>query len=244
MVSGNAAADAVAIARATPSLKVGLHLVLVEDVPTLPIDAIPDLVDKSGHFRRDLVRAGTEMFVWPKVRRQLAAEITAQFEAFKATGLLLDHVNAHKHYHLHPTIASLILSIGARYGMRALRVPSEPIALIRSIEPTKVTMAQTAVAFWSRFLRMRARRKGLIVPDQVFGLAWSGAMTGQRIREVLARLPQGISEIYTHPATAGGFAGQAAGYRYVDELLGLTASDTLELVKRRRLRLCSFSDLG
>jgi chitin disaccharide deacetylase len=244
MVGGNAAADAIAIARRVPSLKLGLHLVLVEDVPALPAQAIPDLVDASGHFRRDLVRAGTEMFLRPKVKRQLAAEITAQFEAFKATGLALDHVNAHKHYHLHPTIAALILSIGPRYGMRALRVPSEPINVIRAIEPVPITAPQVAVAFWSRFLRSRARRNGIIVPDHVFGLAWSGAMTGTRMRGVLAHLPQGLSEIYTHPATAGGFAGEAAGYRYADELLGLTARETVELVKKLRLRLCGFSDLS
>jgi hypothetical protein len=34
----------------------------------------------------------------PRARRQLAAEIRAQFEAFRATGLPLDHVNAHKHF--------------------------------------------------------------------------------------------------------------------------------------------------
>ncbi len=244
MVGGNAATEAIAIARRVPSLKVGLHLVLVEDVPTLAPQAIPDLVDASGHFRRDLVRVGTGMFMRPKVQRQLAAEITAQFETFKATGLALDHVNAHKHYHLHPTIAALILSIGPRYGMRALRVPSEPVALLRPIEPVQTSAAQTAVAFWSRFLRLRARHKGILVPDQVFGLAWSGAMTGERLRGILAHLPPGVSEVYTHPATANGFAGEAAGYRYADELAGLTALETVELVKRLRLRLCSFSELG
>ena len=39
------------------------------------------------------------------VKRQLRAEIEAQFAAFAATGLPFDHVNTHKHFHLHPTIA-------------------------------------------------------------------------------------------------------------------------------------------
>ena len=42
------------------------------------------------------------------LRAQLRAEIEAQFAAFEATGLALDHVNAHKHFHLHPTIAGLL----------------------------------------------------------------------------------------------------------------------------------------
>ena len=66
---------------------------------------MPDLVDGSGNFRTDMARAGAAMFFLPRVRRQLEAEIEAQFAAFAATGLPLDHVNAHKHFHLHPTIA-------------------------------------------------------------------------------------------------------------------------------------------
>ena len=45
MVSAPAAADAVARARRMPSLRVGLHLVLVEAWPTLPAADLPDLTD-------------------------------------------------------------------------------------------------------------------------------------------------------------------------------------------------------
>ncbi|WP_413993669.1 hopanoid biosynthesis-associated protein HpnK [Labrys okinawensis] len=244
MVGAAAAEGAVAIARRLPTLKIGLHLVLVEDVPILPAQRIPSLVDSAGRFRRDLVRAGTGMFVSPKTKRQLAAEITAQFEAFRSTGLALDHVNAHKHYHLHPTVASLLFAIGPRYGMRALRIPSEPAAVISAIEPAAATAARAAVALWSNLLGRRARRRDLLVPDQVFGLAWSGAMTGARLRGVLSHAPDGVTEIYTHPATTGGFPGHAPGYSYAEELAGLTAPETRDLVERLALRLCSFSGLG
>src|SRR3984957_6371068 len=133
MVSGAAAADAVRRARAMPSLRVGLHLVLVEGKPVLPAVSVPDLVDAQGNFRTDMARAGAAMFFLPKVRRQLAAEIEAQFAAFAATGLALDHVNAHKHFHLHPTIAGLIVKIGKRHGVKGARVPLEPHAVLGRI---------------------------------------------------------------------------------------------------------------
>ena len=56
MVAGDAAADAVARARAMPSLGVGLHLVLVEGRPVLPPESIPALVDQTGRFRCDMAR--------------------------------------------------------------------------------------------------------------------------------------------------------------------------------------------
>jgi predicted glycoside hydrolase/deacetylase ChbG (UPF0249 family) len=37
-----------------------------------------------------------------------------------------DHVNAHHHLHLHPTVSHLLLNVGKEYGMKAMRLPYEP----------------------------------------------------------------------------------------------------------------------
>lgn len=212
MVAGEAAADAVARARAMPSLGVGLHLVLVEGRPVLPPERLPALVGPDGLFRRDMVRLAIRIFADPAARRQLSAEIEAQFAAFAATGLPLDHVNAHKHFHLHPTIAATVLRIGRRHGMTAIRAPFEQGT--RGVE-----------GWWAQRLRRRMRGEGLLVPDQVVGLAWSGAFTPERMRQAIDTLPPGLTEVYTHPATADSYPGSAPGYRYRDELAALT--DTL-----------------
>ncbi len=107
MVAAPAAAEAVAIARRLPKLRVGLHLALVEARPRLAPSEVPDLIGPDGWFRRDTARFGAEIFFRPRLQRQIAREIEAQFEAYAATGLPLDHVDAHQHFHLHPTIAGL-----------------------------------------------------------------------------------------------------------------------------------------
>src|SRR5882757_2815693 len=89
MVGAAAAADAIARARRLPQLRVGLHLVLADGVATLPRAQIPDLVDAQGRFGNAMTRDGARFFFLPQVRRQLAAEIRAQFAAFAATGLAL-----------------------------------------------------------------------------------------------------------------------------------------------------------
>jgi len=132
MVAGPAAADAVAVAKRNPGLRVGLHLTLVQDRPTLAAAQIPNLVDEDGFFRSDMARTGAAIFFLPHVRQQLAAEIEAQFRAYAATGLPLDHVNTHKHFHLHPTIASEMVRTGKRYGMKAVRVPFETDNVVAS----------------------------------------------------------------------------------------------------------------
>ena len=211
MVAGAAAGDAVARARRLPSLRVGLHLVLVDGLPLLPPERIPDLVDARARLRSDLASAGAGMFLRPSVRRQLAAEIEAQFRAFRATGLALDHVNAHHHFHLHPTVGAQMLAIGERYGMRARAraVGSEaPAGRHRPPQPAPAQPLARGPLGW-RCSGQRVRRHGLTAPDRVFGLAWSGAMTEPRLAGLLRQLPDGLTEIYSHPATRAGFAGAA-----------------------------------
>lgn len=241
MVSGAAADDAVTRARTMPSLRVGLHLVLVDGKPVLPASAVPDLVDGAGNFRTDMALAGTAMFFLPKVRAQLAREIAAQFDAFVATGLPLDHVNAHKHFHLHPTIAALLVSIGKAHGVKGARVPLEPQAVLARIEKHRASGTVTLTAPFARRLRRRFAREGIAAPDQVFGLAWSGGMTQARLRGLIEQLPEGLSEIYMHPAT-GPYPGSAPGYAYAGELAALTDPDLAALIAAFDIRVGGYGD--
>lgn len=241
MVAGAAAQDAVARAKTMPKLRVGLHLVLVEGKPVLPAGAVPDLVDNTGHFRTDMARAGAAMFFLPKVRAQLRAEIRAQFAAFAATGLPFDHVNAHKHFHLHPTIAALMVEIGKSYGVKGARVPLEPQGVLAQIEPHKPSGVVSLTAPFARGLRRRFRRAGIAAPDSVFGLAWSGAMTEPRLKGLIEHLPEGLSEIYLHPAT-GPYAGSAPGYQYECELAALTDPGLPLLLAAKAVKTGGFGD--
>jgi chitin disaccharide deacetylase len=201
MVAGPAAADAVRRARTMPSLRVGLHLVVIEGAAVLPPADIPDLVDAEGRFPADQLRLGINYFFRPRIRHQLAAEIRAQFAAFAATGLTLDHANAHKHMHLHPTVGRLLIQIGREFGLNSIRIPAEPPAVLAQCG-TRVGLGDRALFHWTGVLRRQARAAGLATNDACFGLAWSGHMTTDRLRCLLGVLPEGVSEIYFHPATA------------------------------------------
>jgi chitin disaccharide deacetylase len=201
MVAGPAAADAVRRARALPYLRVGLHLVLIEGPAMLPPADIPDLVDAQGWFPSDQLRLGINYALRPRVRRQLAAEIRAQFAAFAATGLPLAHADAHKHMHLHPVVGRLMLDIGRDFGLARVRVPAEPPAVLARCG-TRVGPGAHALYHWTRVLRRQVRAAGMSTTDHCFGIAWSGHMTRERLHRLLAALPEGESEVYFHPAVA------------------------------------------
>jgi hopanoid biosynthesis associated protein HpnK len=243
MVGAPAAADAIERARRLPRLRVGLHLVLVEGRPVLPPERLPDLVDPTGHFRTDVVRLGLDIAMRPSVRHQIESEIQAQFERFHASGLILDHVNAHRHYHLHPMVARAVVRIGTRFGARGLRVPLEPASVLASVDPKRKRALSAVVGPWTRLLARRARRAAWRSPDAVFGLAWSGAMTAPRLAGLIRNLPAGTSEIYLHPAVSSGFPLHAPGYRYAEELAALIDPRVAAAARAPDIRLGGYSDM-
>jgi chitin disaccharide deacetylase len=242
MVGAPAAAEAVELARRLPALAVGLHLALVDAEPVLPPSAVPDLVDGRGRFRANMALSGAAMFFLPHVRRQMRAEIRAQFEAFRATGLELDHITAHKHFHLHPSILSAVIELAKEFGASAIRAPLEPQGVLARIEGERPGLTASALAPLARIQRVLLKRADIAAPDQVFGLAWSGAMTHSRLQGLIAHLPEGVTEIYTHPATSSGFAGAAPGYRYREELAALTSPALRRQIAEDSVATGGFSD--
>jgi chitin disaccharide deacetylase len=248
MIGGCAARDAVERARSMPSLRVGMHLVLVEGNPVLPPAKVPDLVNTRGEFSTNLLLAGVNFFFRPGIRGQLEAEIRAQFEAFFKTGLPMDHVNAHNHLHLHPTILGLLLKVGREYGLTAVRLPYEPP--VRSWRASGKSLSGKVATWaflspWTCLMRRRLRRARVRFNDFVFGMADSGTMTAGLVRRFLQRLPDGVTEIYFHPATrrCPEIDRNMPDYRHEEEFRALTDKSVIDALRAAGAQRISFSDL-
>jgi hopanoid biosynthesis associated protein HpnK len=224
--------------------------VLADGPAVLPRRLIPSLVDADGRFGDDMFRDGVRFFALPHVRRQLEAEIRAQFEAFARTGLVLDHVNAHKHFHLHPTVMRMILSVGREYGIPAVRLPREPNWFATGCAPRSggarlaAAAAGSLLAPWLAVMQHQLRSAGIRHNDQVFGIACSGSMDESRLLTVLRRLPAGATEIYLHPATVSGaaVAPSMPGYRHAAELAALLSPRVREAIVAANLPCGGFRD--
>jgi hopanoid biosynthesis associated protein HpnK len=233
MVGAPMAEDAAERAKKLPTLKVGLHIVVVRGRPVLPPQIVPDLVNKDGQFDRNLVRAGFRYFFLPRVRRQLSAEIRAQFEAFQATGLPLDHANTHNHMHFHPTILKLIIEIGREFGLSAIRLPYEPgngMLLLPLIG----------------LMKRRLRRSKMLFNDFIFGIRDTGRMNNDCLKRIIYALPEGVSEIFLHPATKlyNKIEPETAGFQFEEEFNALIDPLVRDAITRTGVKLISFSDLN
>ncbi len=225
MVGAPAAADAVRRARALPDLRVGLHVVLADGDAVLAPRLIPGLADAAGRMDGHMWSRALRYFSLPRIRRQLEAEIRAQFAAFARSGLPLDHVNVHKHFHLHPTLLGMLLRIGRDYGVTAIRVPDEPFWFAARHGGWAGVASATALKPWVALMKMRLRAAGLAHNDRIFGMAASGGMNEASLLDVIARLPRGVTEIYLHPAAAGHVISSSMhAYRHAEELAALLSS--------------------
>lgn len=203
MVNGGAFAEAVELARQNPALGVGLHLTLVCGKATCGRMEIPDLVNPAGEFSDSPVTTGTRYFFDRGLRLQLAREIAAQFAQFKATGLTLDHVNGHLNMHLHPTVFELLTSRSLEWGIRHLRVTDDPFALNRRLARGRWLYRASHAFIFGRLARRARRilaRSEIRFTDHVFGLLQNARVDEAFILKLLPELPQGDSELYSHPS--------------------------------------------
>jgi len=229
MVTGAAVAEAVALARDTPTLAVGLHVVLAGGRAALPPKEIPHLVDSRGHFPLDPAQAGLRYFFSRTARAELARELAAQFERFAATGLPLSHVDGHMHLHVHPPVFDLLLPLAEQSAARGIRLPRDELrpALRYDRRGAGPKIAWTLVfgLLCRRCLsRLAARRaagggRGLVVADRVFGLLQTGQIGEAYVVELLRGLRVPTAEIYCHPAT-----------QETDEVLGPNPADLAMLL--------------
>jgi chitin disaccharide deacetylase len=202
MVNGEAFEGAVEIAKTNPRLGVGLHLTLCCGSATLGHTEIPDLVNEDGTLPQSAVAAGFVYYFSRGLTEQLRAEIAAQFQKFADTGLTCDHVNGHLHFHMHPTVLPIILEEAQKRGIKAMRW-TKPAALEWKIGKGR-WLYRTTHWYIFRALSKRAERNlqkaSMKYPEQVFGILEDSRVTEELILELLPQLPEGNSELYSHPS--------------------------------------------
>ena len=248
MVSGPAWKDAVARAKETPSLSVGLHLTLVQGRATLPPHFTSALTDFGGNFLDNPTHAGMRYFFRPRARDQLRDESRAQIEKFLATGLPLDHVDGHLNIHMHPTVLDILIPLLLEYNIPAMRVSHEPLALSLALDARSGMRKRWESLIFTR-LALGAKKKlhaaRIAFPSVLFGLHQSGEITESYLLRLIPQLTSGVTEIYCHPAFLPCLEVQrwTPTYRRDVELDALTRRSVRNALEEREVKLISYREL-
>lgn len=236
MVNERACPDAVALARENPAMGVGLHLALLCGRSALPHSRIPGLVDVNGVFPDNPAIAGFRYFFQGSLREQLRAEIHAQFEKFRETGLPLDHVNGHLHLHLHPVVFDILMEDSAQLGIERIRLTRDSFrANLRLARGRLGYRILHAVIY--RVLANRSRgdvlRRGMRHTSAVFGLLQNALVDEEFILGLLPQLPAGDSELYSHPSLD----------EFKNEFEALISPRVIQRVRDEGIQLIRYQDL-
>lgn len=184
-------AEALELARATPSLEVGWHLHLCDSRPlTLPEWPWGDSPALAG------LSLGTSRFTRAALRRELAA----QWEVFRESGRRCAFINSHHHLHRHPLVLGVVREVVDRDFAGWLRGPN-----YRLFRPTNLTARVTRLA--GRLLAGTLRNRWPVARSaEVWGIDRLHCMNAGEVAQVMNGPGIGVSEFIFHPRTPTGDA--------------------------------------
>jgi chitin disaccharide deacetylase len=211
LANGAAFASAVELARSTPGLGVGVHLNLSDGEPIAPRELVATLLNDNGEFA-----GGPEVLLLRIAKRDVTVreaeqEWEAQIEKVKEAGIQPTHLDGHKHVHMLPGLFEVALRLAKRYGIGAIRVAHEASSLRAALSAgderhASVVLKQGVQArglkLLARDAREQAERAGISTSDYFCGIAQTGEMTKEGVARLLRSLPEGTTELMTHPGYA------------------------------------------
>lgn len=125
-----------------PTLPIGLHFSITWGKPVISPAQVPTLVDRQGKFY-GLDDAVAHTYAYNM--EQVKAELQAQIDAFRSTGVPLDHIDFHHHIpYLLPPFFDAYLSVAKANGIKVR--PARPASLYLKVKTKTGGGARAAIA--------------------------------------------------------------------------------------------------
>lgn len=244
MAQAAATEGAIELARATASLGVGCHVVLVDGDPVLPPQRIPSLVDRRTGRLHPTLGAFLPRLLADRIRpREIEAEAAAQIDLLQSKGLVLTHIDTHKHTHMFPAVLRPVLRAAQSADIRAIRNPFEPAWSLRAT-PNAPWLRRAQVRLLRRlqpaFRRILAE-EGLTTTGGAIGVLATGTLDAATLTSLLQSLPPGTWELVTHPGYNDDDLAHSRTRLLASRETELEALRTLE--RYPGIELISFADL-
>lgn len=208
--------EAVRLAKENPRLGIGVHLTLVGSVPSvLPKEQVSSLLDDEGLFLPDYVAFAKRYYSGAVKKAELEAELRAQLERALSCGVNITHIDSHQHTHVLPGINSLVLKLSNEYNIIRVRIPKEGYLFTGGFQ-TGVgrLIGRSGLSFCADMAALRADSLGLRHPQHFYGMLAGGHLNAQLIANILRQLPEGVSEIMTHPGLDSAALGKVFSWQY------------------------------
>jgi hopanoid biosynthesis associated protein HpnK len=251
MANGPAFDAATQLAKTTPSLSIGCHVVLIDGQPVLAPQQLPSLT-RAARFRDGLINFAARAITGYMDADEITAEATAQIRKIQSAGIAVSHIDTHKHTHLFPRVLRPLLRAAKDCGVRALRNPFGPRLPLRSSH----LLARPGL--WARYAELRVLggfagkfrqavdRDGFVTPDGTLGIVVTGVLDETLFHAIARSIPQGTWEFVCHPGYNDRDL-QSAETRLREsrevELRVLTLPAARKVLQQEGIELVSYRDL-
>jgi chitin disaccharide deacetylase len=244
--------DAVERARATPTLGVGCHLVLVGGPAIAPVEKAGSLVDAEGRLPPTLANFMTRVSCGMIRRTHIERELHAQIAKIRAAGIEPTHLDTHKHTHVHPRVMEALGKVAHETGISRVRNPFESIhdswRTTRGLNGgfRRQLISAAAARTVTPFFHSISRKYALLSPGRFLGVALTGQTTSSALREMFASLEDGRTEIMLHPGICDADLAQTGSRLQAqrqNELTALLDQELKGVLAQRDIRLISFREL-
>jgi hopanoid biosynthesis associated protein HpnK len=252
MANGPAFDDAVELARANPGLGVGVHLALLGGRAVAPRQEVTSLADRDNQLPDTLFVLLTRLSSGWIPTRQIEREFRAQINRVLDAGIVPTHLDTHKHTHTHPRVMEAMGRIANEFKIRCVRKPFEDFRISMSNRRangkgnTRQVMSAVAAGTTAPLFRLLVKAYGLLTPDHFFGLTVTGRLRSKGLLEIMARLPQGTSELMCHPGVCDDELRQLPTQlqsEREDELTALTDPNVRRAAEARGIRLIGYQEI-
>lgn len=247
MCSAPAFAEAVELALANPGLGVGIHLTLVGGVaPAAAPDKVRSLLDEQGKFLPDYVAFASRFYRGGIKMSELETELCAQIERGLATGIKITHIDSHQHTHVLPIISDLVVKLCYKYNIRKIRNPHEGYFFDGGFSAgIGRKVGRAGLSFCASMAMRKAKAAGLSFPEHFFGMLAGGNLNTALVGKIIQSLPEGVSEIMTHPGLDSNILGRQFTWHYhwEDELQAFLAEENKYLLEKNDVNLTNFGGL-
>lgn len=247
MPSAPAYEEALELAKANPSMGIGIHLTLVGGVaPVLPAAKISTLLDGQGLFLPDYVAFAKRFYTGGVRSTELEAELRAQIEKALASGIKITHIDSHQHTHVLPGLNRLVIKLCNEYNIKRERIPKEGYTFSGGFAAgVGRKIGRCGLSFCADLAALAADGKGIRHPDYFFGMLAGGHLTAELVGNIIRALPEGVSEIMTHPGLETEPLSRLFnwGYTWETELASYLSEDNRELLQSEGVELINFGDL-
>jgi predicted glycoside hydrolase/deacetylase ChbG (UPF0249 family) len=234
--------DAVRVAKDHPRLGVGLHFNITQGPPVAEASRVRSLLDEHGEFFGTSTALLFRALAGKLRISEVELELRAQIERVLQSGLQLTHVDSHKHAHALPQVARAIARVIGDYGIRAVRLPREQWRFDASAKWSK-SLGALGLAQLCRVSAGQLRRSGVRTADAFFGVTQTGFWTRSWLLDLIARLPDGVSELMSHPGYEDAELHQTKTRlraSRANELALLTDAEVVAAVREHGVRLISY----